>query len=101
MSMLIMSVYIMCRTINGLRESLSSGEIADQKLSLDPLLVDKVRLFGQGAKLEYNFTSNFYWHFDSSYSNSHPPLKLNPTPNIRQQDQVNNANSVIIFLINH
>ena len=32
----------MCRTINGLRESLSSDEITDPRLSLDPLLVDKV-----------------------------------------------------------
>ena len=62
MSMFIMSMYIMCmfimsnehvhnvhthnermcRTINGLRESLSSDEITDPRLSLDPLLVDKV-----------------------------------------------------------
>ena len=41
--MFIMSMYIMCRTINGLRESLSSDEITDPRLSLDPLLVDKVR----------------------------------------------------------
>ena len=35
----------LCRTINGLRESLSSEEITDPRLSLDPLLVDEVRLF--------------------------------------------------------
>ena len=35
----------LCRTINGLRESLSSDEITDPRLSLDPLLVDEVRLF--------------------------------------------------------
>ena len=41
---------ILCRTINGLRESLSSDEATQgSKLSLDPLLVDKVALFDNDA----------------------------------------------------
>ena len=63
MSMLIMSVYIMCRTINGLRESLSSDEITDPRLSLDPLLVDEVRLFVFAV---WNHCNCFALHFEDA-----------------------------------
>ena len=53
----------LCRTINGLRESLSSDEITDPRLSLDPLLVDEVRLFVFAV---WNHCNCFALHFEDA-----------------------------------
>ena len=44
----------LCRTINGLRESLSSDATQGSKLSLDPLLVDKVMLYDEAMIEQIN-----------------------------------------------